>query len=289
LRRPQGPSAPRRHRNREPARVWQSRGPRSNRRSDHDGIEKSLHKSASFAILIGFAAAVAIALPACAAAPQVRTQAPGYYRVILGDFEVTALLDGTHPFPDAAVPMKPRVGLAGKRSKLFDDDAQAANALLTAADLKVPTEGSINAFLINTLAKLILIDSGASSLYGACCRHLIENPRASGYRPEQVDETLLTHRHADHVGGIAPGGKMVFPNAVVRASKLDADYWLNDANEKVAPAFLRPMFEGDKASLKPYIEAGRFKPSDGDPENCRRHSRGSDAGAYVVLSLERRS
>ena len=30
-----------------------------------------------------------------AAAPQVKTQAPGFYRMMLGDFEVTALSDGT--------------------------------------------------------------------------------------------------------------------------------------------------------------------------------------------------
>jgi glyoxylase-like metal-dependent hydrolase (beta-lactamase superfamily II) len=41
---------------------------------------------------------------------------------------------------------------------------------------------------------------------------------------------------------------------------------LSDANEKAAPTFLRPMFEGDKASLKPYIDTGRFQPFDGDPE-----------------------
>ena len=30
--------------------------------------------------------------------------------------------------------------------------------------------------------------------------------------------------------------------------RIDADYWLNDANENAAPAFLRPRFEGDRAS-----------------------------------------
>jgi hypothetical protein len=34
-----------------------------------------------------------------AAAPHVRSQSPSFYRMILGDFEITALLDGTHPFP----------------------------------------------------------------------------------------------------------------------------------------------------------------------------------------------
>jgi glyoxylase-like metal-dependent hydrolase (beta-lactamase superfamily II) len=222
--------------------------------------------SAASAFLAGLAALIAIASPGFAAAPQLRTQAPGFYRMMLGEFEITALLDGTHPFPDAAVLMKPKPGAPAERSNLFDDDPQEAAALLAAADLKAPTEGSINAFLINTGTKLILIDSGAGTLYGACCGHLIENLKAAGYRPEQIDEILLTHLHADHVGGIAPGGQMAFPNAIIRASKLDAEYWLNDANEQAAPAFLGPMFEGDKASLKPYIAAGRFQPFDGAPE-----------------------
>jgi glyoxylase-like metal-dependent hydrolase (beta-lactamase superfamily II) len=208
---------------------------------------------------------VAVTASALAATPQMRTQAPGFYRMMLGDFEITALLDGTHPFPDAVL-TKAKPGAGTERAKLFDSDPQEANALLAAADLKVPTEGSINAFLVNTGTKLILIDSGAGSLYGACCGRLLENLRAAGYRPEQIDEVFLTHLHADHAGGVAPNGAVAFPNAVIRASKLDADYWLSDANEQAAPAFLRPMFEGDKASLKPYIAAGRFLPFEGGPE-----------------------
>ena len=186
--------------------------------------------------------------------------------MILGDFEITALLDGTHPFPDVEVLTKAKPDAEAERSKLFGDHPGEANALLAASDLAVPTEGSINAFLVNTGTKLILIDSGAGTLYGACCGHLMNNLRAAGYQPEQVDEVLLTHLHADHVGGIAPGGRMAFPNAIIRASKLDADYWLDDANENAAPPFLRPMFEGDKASLRPYIAAGRFLPFEGGLE-----------------------
>jgi hypothetical protein len=50
-------------------------------------------------LLFVFLSAFIAPLSATAAAPQVRTQGPGFYRVMLGDFEVTALLDGTHPFP----------------------------------------------------------------------------------------------------------------------------------------------------------------------------------------------
>jgi glyoxylase-like metal-dependent hydrolase (beta-lactamase superfamily II) len=236
------------------------------RSTDTMTIKAALFRSATVSTVFALASAFATAAPVSAAAPQVRTQAPGFYRMILGNFEITALLDGTHPFPDVEVLTKAKPGAEAERSKLFDDHPGEANTLLAASDLAVPTEGSINAFLVNTGTKLILIDSGAGTLYGACCGHLMNNLRAAGYQPEQVDEVLLTHLHADHVGGIAPGGTMAFPNAVVRASKLDADYWLNDANENAAPAFLRPMFEGDKASLRPYIAAGRFLPFDGGLE-----------------------
>jgi glyoxylase-like metal-dependent hydrolase (beta-lactamase superfamily II) len=109
------------------------------------------------------------------------------------------LLDGTHPFPAAEVLTEAKDGQTSARTKLFKDDPEKASALLAASDLTAPTEGSINAFLVNTGSKLILIDSGAGTLYGSCCGHLIENLRASGYQPEQVDEVLLTHLHADHV------------------------------------------------------------------------------------------
>lgn len=219
--------------------------------------------------LVLFGAAIPIAVSSAeASAPQVRTQAPGYYRMMLGNFEITALSDGTHPFPDEDLTaVKPgSIGANSDRVKLLDIDPKEANALLAAAYLTMPTEGSINAFLINTGSKLILIDTGAGTLYGPCCGHLLANLKAAGYRPDEVDEIFLTHLHADHVGGIAPAGKIAFPNATVWASKIDADYWLNPANEKLAPAFLKPMFVGDQASLKPYIAAGRFHTFVGGPE-----------------------
>jgi glyoxylase-like metal-dependent hydrolase (beta-lactamase superfamily II) len=189
--------------------------------------------------------------------------------MMLGDFEITALLDGTHPFPVHEVMTRNMPGIAGAKpssGKLADVKPGEADALLAAVDLKAPVEGSINAFLINTGNRLILIDSGAGSLYGACCGNLIRNLEASGYKPEQIDEIYLTHLHADHVGGVAPNGKMAFPNATVRASKVDVDYWLSKTNENAAPALLHAMFEGAMASLKPYIDAGRLKPFDNGAE-----------------------
>ncbi|PKA39501.1 MBL fold metallo-hydrolase [Rhizobium sullae] len=209
--------------------------------------------------------AICVTGSAQAGGPKAGTQAPGFYRMTLGDFEITALSDGTHPFPVHTVLTKAS-SADGKMLPLDQSSPGEADALLAESRLAVPIAGSINAFLINTGSKLILIDSGAGTLYGNCCGRLIDNLRAAGYNAEQIDEIYLTHLHADHVGGIAPGGKIAFPNAIVRASRADADYWLKDANESAAPSLLKSMFEGDRASLEPYIEAGRFKPFGYDEE-----------------------
>jgi glyoxylase-like metal-dependent hydrolase (beta-lactamase superfamily II) len=206
-----------------------------------------------------------LAPPADAAAPQVRTQGPGFYRMMLGEFEVTALLDGTHRFPAYQVlaRLKPgNDGASGSRELLSTASPGETDAALAAIDLRAPPEGSINAFLINTGSKLVLIDTGAGALYGACCGHLLQNLRSAGYQPEQVDLVLLTHLHVDHVGGVMADGKIAFPNAVVRVSKRDADYWLDAADEKAAPQLLIPMFEGAKHVLAPYIASGQFQPFD---------------------------
>ena len=181
-----------------------------------------------------------------AAAPQQHTQAPGWYRMMLGEFEVTALSDGTHAFPIDTV-------MRGITPRQIATD-------LSNADLTAPVQGSINAFLVNTGKKLILIDAGAGVLYGDCCGRLLANLRAAGYQPEQVDEVLLTHLHKDHAGGIVTGGKPAFPHAVVRLSQQEVDYWLDPASKAKGPAFLATFYDAAVSSTAPYIAANRFSP-----------------------------
>ncbi len=199
---------------------------------------------------------LAVALPfapmANAAAPQVKTQAPGYYRMFLGDFEITALSDGTVKLP------------VGKL--LGNTTPEKVASALSQNFLQDPLETSVNGFLINTGTKLILIDTGAANLFGPTLGNLVNNLKASGYQPEQVDEVYITHMHADHVGGLMSGDKLTFPNAIVRADQHDADYWLSQANLDAAPKENKGFFMGAMASLNPYVKAGKFKSFLGDTE-----------------------
>jgi len=187
-----------------------------------------------------------------AAAPQVKTQAPGYYRMMLGDFEVTALNDGTVDLPMDKL-------LTGAKP------GQVLRALQHAY-LGTPLETSVNGYLINTGAKLVLVDTGAATLFGPTLGKLLGHLKAAGYQPEQVDEIYITHLHGDHVGGLLSEGKPAFPNAVVRIDQREADYWLSEANMAKAPEAAQGGFKGAMMSIKPYQEAGRFKPFEGSPQ-----------------------
>lgn len=204
-------------------------------------------KQAVVAVAIG----AAFAVSAQAAAPMVKTSAPGFARVMLGDFEITPLSDGT-----ADLPM----------DQLLQQKPEATRAAVEKNFLKLPLETSTNAFLVNTGTKLVLIDTGSGNFFGPTLGKLVNNLKAAGYQPEQVDEIYITHLHPDHVGGLASNGGRVFPNAVLRAAKSDSDYWLAKANADKAPADKKGFFQPAVLSLTPYIEAGRFKAITGDGE-----------------------
>jgi glyoxylase-like metal-dependent hydrolase (beta-lactamase superfamily II) len=207
-----------------------------------------------FSGVMAFAAAAAMLMPgaASAAAPMVKSMAPGFYRVQLGDFEVTVLSDGTTDLPV---------------NKILDNITPAeVDKTLAKSYLKSPLETSFNGFLINTGSKLVLVDTGAGKFFGPTLGNLVNNLKAAGYQPEQVDEVYITHMHSDHIGGLLADGKAAFPNAIVRADKRESDYWLSKANLDKAPAEGKGGFQNAQAALAPYIQAGKFKPFEGDTE-----------------------
>jgi glyoxylase-like metal-dependent hydrolase (beta-lactamase superfamily II) len=226
--------------------------------------------SAATAVVLGFSIT-----GAHASAPLSTTGMPGYARVMVGDIEVTPLSDGS-----ADLPMV----------DLLHNDKAKTRAALTAAHLTTPTTTSTNAFLINTGKRLVLIDTGSGTLFGPTLGKLVDNMKASGYQPEQVDDILITHFHPDHVGGLVANGKVVFPNAVVHADKRDADYWLDPAKAAAAPKDFAGFFQGAQVSLTPYIQAGKFQPFDHNaevvPGIMSYASYGHTAGhtSYVVAS-----
>jgi glyoxylase-like metal-dependent hydrolase (beta-lactamase superfamily II) len=217
----------------------------------HNPLKKTLYSMAlAAAFAVGTAGGPA-APAAWAAAPLAATQAPGFYRFMLGAFEITALSDGTVDLPV---------------DQLLKQAPGTTVQALHAAYLDAPLETSVNAYLINTGSRLVLVDAGAGALFGPTLGKLAANLKASGYRPEDVDDVILTHLHPDHVGGLAEGAGRVFPNAVVHVEKHEADFWLSKANLDAAPSDSKGFFQGAAASVGPYTAAGKVVPFEGRRE-----------------------
>jgi glyoxylase-like metal-dependent hydrolase (beta-lactamase superfamily II) len=252
--------------------------------SSRDSLRSSIRRLPGRLVLVAslaLAGLMAGSLPsiAHAAAPQVKTQAPGWYRLMVGGVEVTSLSDGTVALPVDKLLHAP----AGRVAQGLKQNFQ-----------QVPLETSVNAWLINTGSRLVLVDAGAGSLFGPTLGKLASNIRAAGYQPEQVDDILITHMHPDHVGGLAANGQRVFPNATVHADKHDVDFWLSQARADAAPADSKGFFQGAMASLTPYVQAGRLKAFEGVTEvvpgitTMATHGHTAGHTAYVVASQGKR-
>jgi glyoxylase-like metal-dependent hydrolase (beta-lactamase superfamily II) len=180
-----------------------------------------------------------------AAAPQHHTQAPGFYRMKVGDLEVTALLDGSAVFDlhwlTARKPAMDRVA----------EDLMEDPHLLDTSDA---------GFLVNTGKQLLLIDAGAGTWFGGgSLGRLVDSLRSAGYAPEQIDRIFVTHLHSDHIGGLTTqDGKRVFSNAEVFVSKTESDFWLSPEIAAKAPQDAQPFFHSAQSIAAPYIKAGKW-------------------------------
>jgi len=195
------------------------------------------------ALLVALAGPVAGPNPALAAATQHHDQVPGFYRMKVGDLEVTALLDGRRRIDPHWLNGK-KVTMDRVEKALHEDPH-----LLDVGD---------TGFLVNTGKQLILVDAGAGTWYGGgALGRLADSLRSAGYAPGDVDRVFVTHLHSDHVGGLTTqDGKRVFPNADVFVSKAESDFWLSPEIAAKAPKDVQPFFQSAQAIAAPYVKAG---------------------------------
>jgi glyoxylase-like metal-dependent hydrolase (beta-lactamase superfamily II) len=214
-------------------------------------LTQCLLAALTFAACASSAVIVTTAEAAPQTAPSQKRTVAGYYRLMLGKFEITALSDGT-----VTIPLN-QLLTHGSQNEIND-------VMRRAGVDPANTETSINAFLIHTGSRLALIDAGAGSVFpnGG---HLAASLRAAGYRPEDITDVMLTHIHPDHSAGLTIKGKAVFPNATVHVQERDAAFWL-DANNAAAYPQHAHAFAQARLDLAPYLKAGRVRRFSGDEE-----------------------
>ncbi len=198
------------------------------------------------ALVLGLPIATPNAVQAAPVAKQ-QTQAPGFYRMAVGDLEVTALYDG---YVDLGTHLLKGASAEDIQSLLARMFIESGKGVQTA----------VNAYLVNTGKHLVLVDTGASKCFGPTLGGILGNLKAAGYQPEQVDSVLLTHLHPDHACGLLDAeGKPAFGNATVFVAKDEAGYWLSPEATAKAPADAKQFFEMAQKAVAPYQAAGKLK------------------------------
>ena len=83
----------------------------------------------------------------------------------------------------------------------------------------------INVLVLRHGDEVVLFDSGFGLRTNPNLGWLAEGLASIGITPDQVTQTILSHGHADHIGGFVQNGKLVYPNAVLHVMKAEVDFW----------------------------------------------------------------
>jgi len=196
------------------------------------------------------AGAATLPVPGHTAAPIAGTQGPGVYRYQLGDHQLTALYDGTWylPIDDKFV---------RNASGASVNEALAA-AFLAPGVLPI----SFTALLVNTGAKLVLIDTGTAGQIADSAGFMNANLAAAGISPSAIDIILISHFHPDHIDGIkTKDGDKVFANAEILVPEPELTFWMDDGNMSRTAGTVHRYFLNARRIFKDIVKEVRpFKP-----------------------------
>jgi len=174
------------------------------------------------------AAAPAATSPAQAAAPPVGTQAPGWYRYKVGSIEVTVVTDGANKFKFAD-------------DHVTNKKRDEVNTALAAAYFeKDMMTTPYNPVVINTGAKLVVIDTGTSEANFERSKGVAgqfqRNLAAAGIDRNAVDAVIISHYHGDHINGLLrPDKSLAFPNAEILVPAAEHKFFMDDGEMSRAP------------------------------------------------------
>jgi glyoxylase-like metal-dependent hydrolase (beta-lactamase superfamily II) len=157
----------------------------------------------------------------------------------LGDFRCMAVRDGALNYPPAAL---------FANAAPLDVEAALRQRGLPTTQVTTP----YTCLCVDVGAHRVLIDTGAGDL----ARHapdvfpgldhetsvtgsMVDNLRAGGMEPSDIDTVVVTHAHPDHIGGtLDTAGGLTFPHARYFIAEQEWRFWTSEAASARAPAFM---------------------------------------------------
>lgn len=176
---------------------------------------------------------------------------PGFRRMKLGEVEVIALQDGAarRPLGEEFV----------KNAPLAEVKALLASQNLPTDYIDIP----FTPFLVVAGSRRILMDTGLGEWGGPTTGKLLEQLRAAGFAPADIDTVLITHYHGDHINGLRnKAGEYTFPKAKVMVPAPEHAFWMDDAKMAAAPQGMKGAFDNVRRTFAqmPADMLVRFEP-----------------------------
>lgn len=167
----------------------------------------------------------------------------------IGDIAITPLSDGHLDIPAAYF------------SNASEEEIQTVSPT---------TRFGATCWLIETGPKKVLVDAGSGTWLKARFPEtgLITATGSSLINAaEEITDIILTHMHADHIGGLVADGQSLFPNATIHLQNSEWAFWTDENLIEAVPEDKKPIVQLIQSLARPIASQVKLYDGDADLEN----------------------